>query len=95
MIGAFKKVLKMLEKSNYKPRVSVMDNECSKAVQEYITSNNIDIELCPLKNHNLNVLGERAIGTHTAHFINTLATVDPNCPIQLWDAFLDQTKGIY
>ena len=54
MIGAFQKVLKMTTKSNCKPVVNVTDNKCNKAVQEYITGNNIDIELCPPKNHHLN-----------------------------------------
>ena len=31
--------------------------------------------------------------TYKAHFISTLATVDPNCPMQLWDAILAQTTG--
>ena len=61
MIGAFQKVLKMMEKSNCKPVVNVMDNECSKAVQEYIISNNIDIELCPPKNHHLNDRGREPL----------------------------------
>ena len=85
----------MTTKSNCKPVVNVMDNECSKVVQEYITSNNIDIELCPPKNHHLNGPGERAIGTYKAHFISTLVTVDPNCPVQLWDTFLEQTTGYF
>ena len=91
IIGAFQKVLKMMTKSNCKPVVNVMDNKCRKAVQEYITVNGIDIELCLPKNHYLNGLGKRTIGTYKAHFINTLATVDPNCPMQLWDTFLEQT----
>ena len=70
-----------------------MDNKCSKAVKEYITGNNIDIELSPSKNHHLNGPGERAVGTYKAHFISTLATIDPNCPMQLWDIFLEQTTG--
>ena len=37
IIGAFQKVVKMTEKSNCKPVVSVMNNECSKAVQKYVT----------------------------------------------------------
>ena len=47
MIGAFKKVLKILDKQNCKPRVNVMDNKYSKAVEQYIISNNIDSELYP------------------------------------------------
>ena len=54
MIGAFQKVLKMTAKSICKPVVNMMDNECSKVVQEYITGNNIDIESCLPKYHHLN-----------------------------------------
>ena len=79
-----------LDERGCKPKVNVMDNECSKAVEQHITGQGIDIELCPPRNHRGNGPGERAIRTYKDHLISMLATVDPECPIQLWDEFLEQ-----
>ena len=93
MVDAFRQVISKLEECNSKPKVNVMDNECSRAVEQYIKkSANMDIELCPPKNHRLNGLGERAVRTFKDHFISTLATVDPTCPIQLWNEFVEQAN---
>ncbi len=35
---------------------------------------------------------EHAIATFKKHFIAGLATVDKNCPLQLWDEFLPLIK---
>ena len=88
MTDAFTQVIHYLNKQECKPKVNVMDNECSKAVEEHIKGHGIDIELCPPKNHQGNGPGERAIPTYKNHLISTLATVDPECPIQQWDEFL-------
>ena len=48
--GGIQKVIKHLDKRNCKPIVNVMNNECSKAVEQYINSTNIDIELRLPKN---------------------------------------------
>jgi len=68
-----------------------MDNECSKAVQEYITSEEIAIQLVEPKDHRVNA-AERAIQTFKHHFVAGLATVDIDFPIQLWDEFLLQAQ---
>ncbi len=68
-----------------------MDNECSTAVEKYIRSENINIQLVPPHNHQAKV-AERAIATFKEHFIAALATVDQLCPLQLWDEFLPQVE---
>ena len=68
-----------------------MDNECSKAVAAHIRKNDMDIHLVPPHNHRVNA-AERAIATFKEHFIAALATVDKDCPLQLWDEFLPQVK---
>ena len=50
-----------------------------------------DIHLVPPHNHQVNV-AECAIATFKEHFIVGLATVDKNCPLQLWDEFLHQVE---
>ncbi len=60
-------------------------------VEANIKSNKMDIHLVPPHNHRVNA-AERAIATLKEHFIMGLATVDRNCPLQLWDELLHQVK---
>ncbi len=46
---------------------------------------------CPSHNHQVNA-AKRAIALFKEQFITGLATVDRNCPLQLWDEFLHQFK---
>jgi hypothetical protein len=68
-----------------------MDNACSVAVEAYIKSERISIQLVPPHNHHVNA-AERAIATFKEHFIAALATVDAHCPLQLRDEFLPQVE---
>jgi hypothetical protein len=91
MITAFNKVIEVLRIRGYHPALNVMDNECSTAVERYIRSEKINIQLVPPHNHRANA-AERAIATFKEHFIYALATVDQLCPLQLWDEFLSQVE---
>jgi hypothetical protein len=70
-----------------------MDNECSKAVENHIRSNKMNIQIVPLHNHHVNA-AERAIATFKEHVVTTLATVDMLCfcPLQILDEFLPQVE---
>ena len=91
MIATFKDILVTLNTRGYAPTLNVMYNECSKAVKAHIRSNNMDIHLVPPHNHRVNA-AKRAIATFKEHFISALATVDKDCPLQLWDEFLPQVE---
>jgi hypothetical protein len=91
MIAAFTNILTNLNACGYIPTLNFMDNECSKAVEAHITTNNMDIHLLPPHNHRVNA-AERAIATFKEHFISALTTVDKDCPLQLWDDFLPQVE---
>ena len=91
MITAFKRILDTLRECNITLNLNVMDNECSATVATFIKSNNMKIQLVPPHNHRVNA-AERAIATFKNHFIANLATLDPTCPIQLWDEFLPQVE---
>ncbi len=91
MMTAFKSILDALQTNNIPININVMDNECSKTVASFIRTNNIKIKLVPPHNHRVNA-AERAIATFKDHFIAHLATMDPACPIQLWDEFLPQVE---
>ena len=91
MIAAFTDILATLNACGYVPTLNVMDNECSKAVEAHIRSHSMDIHLIPPHNHHVNA-AECAIATFKEHFISALATVDKDCPPQLWDDFLPQVE---
>ena len=91
MQKAFQDIITHLDNKGCKPRLNIMDNECSKIVEQYVTSQNIDIQLVPPANHRVNA-AKRAITTFKEHFIAALATIDINCPLQLWDQFLAQVQ---
>jgi len=91
MIAAFTDILATLNACGYAPALNVMDNKCSKAVKAHIRSNKMDIHLVPPHNHRVNA-AERAITTFKEHFISALATVNKDCPLQLWDNFLPQVE---
>ncbi|KAL7538190.1 hypothetical protein ACHAXR_008359, partial [Thalassiosira sp. AJA248-18] len=91
MIAAFTDVYDYLEARKCKPKLHVLDNECSKAVRNYVTSKDTKIQLVEPHNHRVNA-AEPAVKTVKAHFKSALATLDKNCPLQLWDKFLPQVQ---
>jgi hypothetical protein len=91
MIAAFTDILANLNAHWYAPTLNVMDNECSKAVKAHIQNNHMAIHLVPPHDHRVNI-AEHAIAMCKEHFISALATVDRNCPLQLWDDFLSQVE---
>ncbi len=91
MIAAFSDIFSTLAAQGYAPTLNVMDNECSKVVEAHIKANKMNVHLVPPHNHRINA-AEHAIATFKKHFIAGLATVDKNCPLQLWDEFLPQIE---
>jgi hypothetical protein len=87
MVQAFTKVISIVKSGGYHPALNVMDNECSAALEKYIRSKAVNIQLIPLHNHQANA-AEHAITTFKEHFIAALAIVDMLCPFHLWDEFL-------
>ena len=61
-VEAYKKMYEELEANGFKPTLNVTDNECSKAVQNYITSQNVKYQLVEPDNHRANA-AEQAIQT--------------------------------
>jgi len=92
MVTAFREVITTLKTEGNHTALNVMDNECSAAVEKYIRSEQINIQLVPPHNNHRVNAAERAIATFKEHFIAALATVDMHCPLQLWDEFLLQVE---
>ena len=91
MVETFKNIYGYLKSKNFTPILNVMDNECSKAVLEFIESTNAKIQFVPPDIHRVNA-AERAIRTFKEHFIAGLCTVDKMFPLQLWDELLEQAQ---
>jgi hypothetical protein len=91
MIEAFKDVYQYLENKGFKPKLNVMDNQCSKAIQRYIKATGADIQLVTPDDHRVNA-AERAIQTWKNHWIAGMGTLDPLCPMQLWCQFIEQAQ---
>eukprot|EP00956_Cyclotella_meneghiniana_P000517 scaffold565_cov22-Cyclotella_meneghiniana.AAC.2 len=54
LVAAFKEVYEYLSDKGFKPKLNVMDNQCSKAVQKYLTSQQTDIQLVNPDDHRVN-----------------------------------------
>ena len=64
-------------------KLHVLDNECSRAVKNYITTEQTEIQPVEPHNHRVNA-AEPAVKSTKYHMLVNFATLDPNCPIQLW-----------
>jgi hypothetical protein len=91
MIAVFTDILANLNACGYSPTLNIMDIGCSKAVEAHIQSNHMDIHLIPPHNHRVDAT-KPTIATFKEHFISALATINRNCPLQLWDDFLPQVE---
>ena len=91
MIEAYTDIYKYLSDKGFKPKLNVTDNECSRAVQDFIHGQQCDWQLVEPNNHQVNAT-ERAIQTFKNHFIAGLATVDREFPLQLWCYLLQQAE---
>ena len=91
MINVFKDIYETLKTRGWQPKLHVLDNECSKAVQKYIREENVRIQIVEPHNHRVNA-AEPAVKTTKYHLVAGLATVHKDCPLQIWDRFLQQAE---
>eukprot|EP00804_Cyclotella_cryptica_P014198 CCRYP_005618-RA/>CCRYP_005618-RA protein AED:0.40 eAED:0.40 QI:0/0/0/0.5/1/1/4/0/613 len=83
LIAVFRDVYEYLTDCGFQPKLNVMDNQCSTKAA---------IQLVNPDNHRVNA-AERAIQTWKEHWLSSMGTLDPTCPIQLWCQFIEQGKG--
>ena len=91
MVAAFTSMYQELKLHGHKPALHVLDNECSRAVKTYIQSNHTEIQLVEPHNHRVNA-AEVAVKAVKYHTLAHLATIDPNCPLQIWCKFVKQIQ---
>ena len=84
MVTMSKEVYGELKTKGHQPKLHVLDNECSKAVKNYIVTEKTNIQLVKPHNHRVNA-AEPAVKSLKCHALASFAILDPNCPIQLWD----------
>ena len=88
-VAASMEMYKELEANGFEPTLNVIDKKCSKAFQNYYTSQNMDWLLVEPSNHRVNT-AERSIQTFKNHFISGLCSVLAAYPPQLWCYLLQQ-----
>ena len=91
MVSIFQDLYAYLEERNLKPKMHVLDNECSRAIKTFIRKEGTDIQLVEPYNHRVDA-AETAAKAAKYHMLAALATTDPNCPLQLWDRFIPQVQ---
>jgi len=79
------------DSTNASVKIVRMDNECSELTKDWLATTDITLELAPVAQHRTNK-AERAIRTWKNHFLSTLAGIDPDCPLSLWEDFIEQTE---
>ena len=91
MVSVFKDIYEYLKERKFKPKLHVMDNECSKAVQAIIKEQEVPIQLVKPGNHHVNV-AEMGVKTGKYHLISRLSTVAKSSPLQLGCQYIPQIE---
>ena len=73
MIETLKEIYEYLKVRNLAPKLHILDNECSKAVQKYVKAERVAIQLVEPHNHRVNA-EEPAVKAIKYHIILALST---------------------
>ena len=84
ILAAYQRAHKLLTSRGLRPLLQKLDNEASSALQQYMTSQEVDFQLAPPNVHRRNA-AERAIRTFKNHFIACLCGTDKEFPLFLCD----------
>ena len=91
MVAFFQDIYEYLRERNLTPALHVMDNECSKAIKNFIKKEKVDIQLVEPHNHRVNA-AEPAVKAAKYYTIAGLATVHITYPLRLWCKFVPQIQ---
>jgi hypothetical protein len=92
ILATYQQQFELLESKGHKVKLNMMDNQASKVIKKYLTTQQCNNLLIESNNHRVNA-AERAIQTFKAHFINALATTNSNFPLDLWDRLTPQVEA--
>ena len=73
-----------LKVAGVRPKMYILDNECSSDLKVAFRKESIKFQLVPPASHYVNTV-ERAIQTYKNHLKYGLSRVDPKFPIREWD----------
>ena len=79
---AYKKQFEFLKSRGFEIKLNVMDNQATRQIKRFLTTQECDLLLVEPHNHRVNA-AERAIQTFNDHFVSALATTDSEFPLQL------------
>jgi hypothetical protein len=82
IFAAYKRALALLTSPGLRPRFQRLNNEASKALQQFMHSAEVDFHLAPPHVHHRNA-AERAIRTFKNHLIAGLCSTDRDFPLNL------------
>ena len=92
LLAALQRAIKFFKDQGAHPlKIVRMDNEISASMETWLDDSVIKLELTPVAQHQTN-RAERAIRTWKGHFIATMAGIDPECPLSLWEEFVAQAE---
>lgn len=92
LLAALQRAIRFFKDRGATPlKIVRMDNEISASMETWLDNSVIELELTPVAQHRTN-RAERAIRTWKGHFIAILAGIDPECPISLWEDFIEQAE---
>jgi hypothetical protein len=91
ILAAYAKNFKYLTSKGYKPQINVMDNQATKVIKAYLTSQQVSLKLVEPHNHRIHA-AEPAIQTFKNWFIGALGTTVADLPIQLLDKLTQQVQ---
>ena len=85
----YAKIHKMFTSRGLKPKLRILDNECSQTIINFMLSVDEKYQLVPTHIHRRNA-AEREIQNFNNHFIAGLSSVHKLFPIHLWCRFIPQ-----
>ena len=91
MISAYEQVYNTLEGLGHKPELHILDNKCSKCIQNFLEKKRTRRHHVAPHNHRVNA-AEPAVKTAKYHLIAALVTLDWSCSIQLWSKMIKQIQ---
>ena len=89
IVKAYTLVFNQLKSAGLKPLLHRLDNECSTSLREYMSDNDVQVQLVPPGMHRANS-AERAIRTFKNHLTAGLCSTDPSFPVNLWEKIIPQ-----
>jgi len=88
---AYKQQFEFLKRKGFTIKLNVMDNQASRQIKRFLTTQECDLLLVEPHNHRVNA-AECATQTFKDHFVSALATTDSEFPLQLWDPLTPQVE---